>query len=53
VGQPHTDRQLRRVLVIGPGGSGKSWLARRIGDITGLPVLHLDVFYWRTESSSS
>ena len=35
------------MLVIGSGGSGKSTLARRIGERTGLPVIHLDALYWR------
>jgi len=35
------------VLVIGSGGAGKSTLARRIGERTGLPVIHLDALYWR------
>jgi adenylate kinase family enzyme len=38
---------MRRILIIGPGGSGKSTLARRIGDCTGLPVVHLDSMYWK------
>ena len=38
---------MRKVLVIGPGGSGKSTLAARIGERTGLPVIHLDALYWR------
>ena len=35
------------MLVIGSGGAGKSTLARRIGERTGLPVIHLDALYWR------
>ena len=38
---------MRRVIVIGSGGSGKSTLAVRLGEITGLPVHHLDALYWR------
>ncbi|MBD0320422.1 MAG: DNA topology modulation protein [Gemmatimonadetes bacterium] len=38
---------MRRVIVIGSGGAGKSTLATRLGEITGLPVHHLDAFYWR------
>lgn len=38
---------MRRVLVIGAGGSGKSRLATRLGETTGLPVIHLDALYWR------
>lgn len=39
---------MKRVLVIGPGGSGKSTFARRLGQVLGLEVKHLDSFYWRT-----
>ena len=38
---------MRRVSIIGSGGSGKSTLARRLGEITGLPVIHLDAEFWR------
>jgi len=34
-------------MVIGTGGAGKSTLARRLGDITGLPVIHLDREHWQ------
>ncbi len=37
---------MRKVLVIGPGGSGKTTLARRIAERTGLPLIHLDMLYW-------
>lgn len=38
---------MKRVLVIGPGGSGKSTFAKRLGRILGIDVKHLDSFYWR------
>ena len=38
---------MRRVLVIGSGGAGKSTFAARLGERTGLPVIHLDALYWR------
>jgi adenylate kinase family enzyme len=38
---------VQRVLVIGSGGAGKSTLAVRLGERTGLPVVHLDRLYWR------
>ena len=37
---------MRRIAIIGPGGAGKSTLARQIGEKTGLPVIHLDAHYW-------
>ena len=38
---------MRRVVVIGNGGAGKSTFARELGRRTGLPVIHLDVEHWR------
>jgi adenylate kinase family enzyme len=38
---------MKRVMVIGPGGAGKSTFARRLGERTGLPVIHLDEHHWR------
>src|SRR4051794_34662977 len=37
----------RRVLVIGMAGSGKSTFSRALSARTGLPVIHLDVHYWK------
>lgn len=37
---------MERVLIIGCGGAGKSTLARRLGEKTGLPVVHLDRIWW-------
>ena len=38
---------MRRILIIGCSGSGKSTLARKLGTITGIPVVHLDQLNWR------
>lgn len=38
---------MRRILLIGCGGAGKSTLARRIAARTGLPLIHLDALYWK------
>jgi adenylate kinase family enzyme len=38
---------MQRVLVIGSGGAGKSTFATRLGERTGLPVIHLDALFWR------
>ena len=38
---------IERIMIIGGAGSGKSSLARRLGEITGLPVIHIDTLYWQ------
>jgi adenylate kinase family enzyme len=40
-------RAPRRIALVGSGGAGKSTLARRLGDATGLPVIHLDRLFWQ------
>ncbi len=39
---------MKRILVIGTGGSGKTTVARRLAQRTGLPLIHLDALYWRS-----
>jgi adenylate kinase family enzyme len=39
---------MKRILVIGSGGAGKSTFARKLGGMLGLEVLHLDKFYWKS-----
>jgi adenylate kinase family enzyme len=39
---------MKRVMILGRGGAGKSTLARQLGDITGLPVIELDRLFWRS-----
>jgi len=38
---------MRRVLVIGISGAGKSTFSRKLADRTGLPLIHLDKEFWR------
>lgn len=38
---------MKRVLVIGSGGAGKSTLARQLGELLRVEVVHLDVAHWR------
>ena len=38
---------MERILIIGCGGAGKSTLARKMGDILNIPVVHLDKLFWK------
>jgi adenylate kinase family enzyme len=38
---------VKRTLVLGRGGAGKSTFARRLGALTGLPVIELDQLFWQ------
>src|SRR5829696_6662179 len=38
---------MRKVLVIGSGGAGKSTVARRLGARLQIDVIHLDSLYWQ------
>ncbi|MFC0011918.1 adenylate kinase [Devosia nitrariae] len=38
---------MERVVIAGCPGAGKSTAARRLAEITGLPVVHLDRHYWQ------
>ncbi|PIL21781.1 hypothetical protein P775_02075 [Puniceibacterium antarcticum] len=35
-------------MIVGQPGSGKSTLARRLGERTGLPVIHIDMIHWQS-----
>jgi adenylate kinase family enzyme len=38
---------MQRVVILGPGGAGKTELANGISRRTGIPVVHLDLLFWR------
>lgn len=38
---------MKKILVIGSGGAGKSTLAKKLGGILGINVIHLDALYWQ------
>lgn len=37
---------MKKIILIGSGGAGKSTLARKIGAALGIEVFHLDKLYW-------
>jgi adenylate kinase family enzyme len=39
---------MRRIMVIGQPGAGKSTLARKLGELLGLPVVHIDHIHWQS-----
>lgn len=44
--KPKMSNNLKRVLIMGNSGSGKSWLAARLSELTNLPVTDLDTLNW-------
>jgi len=40
---------MNRMVIIGSSGSGKSSLAREVSRMTGVPVIHLDLMFWRAD----
>ena len=42
---------MKKVIVIGSPGSGKSVFSRSLHDITGLPLYHLDMMYWNPDKT--
>ena len=37
---------MKKIMLIGSGGAGKSTLARRLGERLGIEVVHLDKLHW-------
>ena len=40
---------MKRVVVLGRGGAGKSAAAVQLGMLTGLPVIELDKYFWSSD----
>ena len=40
---------LDRIIVLGPSGTGKTTLARKLGEKLNIPYLHLDSVYWKKD----
>ena len=43
---------MKKVIVIGCPGSGKSTFARELHDKTGIPLYHLDMMYWNADKTT-
>lgn len=41
-----TPPAFKRMLIMGNGGCGKTWLAHRISERLGFPAIHLDDMHW-------
>lgn len=39
----------KKIIVLGCSGSGKSTFSRKLQDLTGLPLIHLDNVWWRAD----
>lgn len=39
---------MKRVMIFGGAGAGKSTLARKLGEATSLPVIHIDHIHWQS-----
>ena len=42
---------MKRIIVIGCPGSGKSTFSRALHSITGIPLYHLDMLYWNPDKT--
>ena len=43
---------MQKIIVIGSPGAGKSTFARRLRDISGLPLYYLDMIYHRSDKTA-
>lgn len=43
---------MKKIMVIGCPGSGKSTLSRTLHKITGIPLFHLDMMYWNSDRTT-
>ena len=43
---------MKRIIVIGCPGSGKSVLSTSLGQITKIPLHHLDMMYWNSDKTT-
>ena len=44
--------ELKKIIVIGCPGSGKSTVSRALHNKTGIPLYHLDMMYWNADKTT-
>ena len=45
-------RKMKRIIVIGCPGSGKSTFSRALHNKTGIPLYHIDMMYWNADKTT-
>ncbi len=43
---------MKKIIVIGCPGSGKSTFSRELHKLTGIPLFHLDMMYWNADKTT-
>lgn len=43
---------MKKIIVIGCPGSGKSTFSKSLHDITGIPLFHLDMMFWNKDKTN-
>ena len=43
---------MKKIMVIGCPGSGKSTFSRKLHNLTGIPLFHLDMMYWNPDRTT-
>lgn len=46
------EERMKKVIVIGCPGSGKSWFSKELHRQTGIPLYHLDRMYWNADRTT-
>ena len=45
-------KAMKKIIVIGCPGSGKSTFSKALNEITGIPLFHLDMMYWNADKTT-
>lgn len=43
---------MKKIIVIGCPGSGKSTFSKALNKITGIPLFHLDMMFWNADKTT-